>query len=546
MIPAAAVAALAIGNVRSRRWPGSAEGHFRGMADRSSDVVWSTRDLPKPHVTYLSPAFEALTGLTAAHLDSHPALLSGLFGWPGPTRPQNGATSSSDIPVTCADGRVVLLEVTRTVVPDGLEGTARDVTAERAARDRLTHRADTDPLTGLANRTTFVRRLDELLVATEGTDETVTVAFLDLDDFKTVNDQHGHAAGDVVLIQTARRLERAVRAGDIVARAGGDEFVVAQVRGPAGRGNLAGRLTSALDLPIDLDGVAHEAGAEGVSVTCLPCIGIADTGSGERDSESLIRAADKAMYRLKAVRAIADHASTQLAKGRHEFPQVMAALADGVVLRDSVGRVVECNPAAEQMLGQSLDADEGALRHRSGVVPDPPRRRGLHRRGDAQPNRPRDRGDRQRRGDGGPHRRWTDAMAAGQCRTAVRPRGRTGPWSGQHAHRHHLRTSRPRGGIGTGPTPGSRCGLAARCDLHPRPGARSHRSRRRPAVLARQPGRGAAVRPLDRRPHRAWPAGDLPLPARRGGVRHLPGRARQRRALRRWSCRGPRGRARAE
>ncbi|HYN55913.1 MAG TPA: diguanylate cyclase [Motilibacterales bacterium] len=349
MIPAAAVAAMAIVGIRSRRWPGSAEGHFRGMADRSSDVIWSIRDLPQPHVTYLSPAFGTLTGLTAAHLDAHPALLAGLFGWPGPARPAIGSTTASDVPVTCADGRVILLEVARTVVADGVEGTARDVTAERAARVQLTERADTDPLTGLPHRATFVRRLDELLAAGAGSKETVTVAFLDLDDFKAVNDKYGHAAGDAVLIEMARRLEVAVRAGDIVARMGGDEFVVAQARGAAGQGVLVRRLTTALSRPIDVGDAAD------VPLTCIPCIGTADTSGGERDAESLIRAADKAMYRLKAVRAMADHARSQLVKGRHEFPGVMAALAYGIVLRDPDGNFVDCNPAAEQLLGQSRD-----------------------------------------------------------------------------------------------------------------------------------------------------------------------------------------------
>ena len=353
MIPAAAVAAMAIVGVRARRVSGT-EGYFRGMAERSSDVIWSVRDLPQPHLTYLSPAFETLTGLTAAQLDAQPALFVALFGWPGPTRPTIGSTLSNDVPVVCADGRVILLQVARTVVADGVEGTARDVTAERAARARLTERADTDPLTGLAHRATFVRALDELL-AMSG-DETVTVAFLDLDDFKAVNDEHGHAAGDVVLVQTARRLERTVRAGDLVARMGGDEFVVAQIRGPAGRAGLTRRLTTALSRPIDV--------GDGVSVTCIPCIGIADTSTGERDADALIQAADKAMYRIKAVRAAADQAEAELARGRHRCPRVMAALADGIVLHGPDGHFLDCNPAAERLLGRSRD-------QLAGVAPPP-------------------------------------------------------------------------------------------------------------------------------------------------------------------------------
>ena len=130
MSAAATLAALAIVNVRARRWPGSAEGHFRGMADRSSDVVWSTVDLPAtaPHLP--QPGLREPHGADGGRPATRdPRSSPDIFG-PRADAAGDRHDIVERLPVTCTDGHVVILQVTRTIVPGGAEGRARDVTAE--------------------------------------------------------------------------------------------------------------------------------------------------------------------------------------------------------------------------------------------------------------------------------------------------------------------------------------------------------------------------------------------------------------------------------
>src|SRR5690606_35155283 len=101
-----------------------------------------------------------------------------------------------------------------------------DVTEIRRARDLLERRALYDHLTGLANRTLLLERLSNALESHEPRAATVACIFVDVDHFKVVNDSLGHAAGDTLLVEIARRIQGAVRSGDTVARLGGDEFVI--------------------------------------------------------------------------------------------------------------------------------------------------------------------------------------------------------------------------------------------------------------------------------------------------------------------------------
>jgi diguanylate cyclase (GGDEF)-like protein len=122
--------------------------------------------------------------------------------------------------------------------------------ALRQARDLLHHQALHDPLTGLPNRALFDERLDRALLARE---HDLAVLFCDVDDFKRINDDHGHDAGDEVLREVARRLLGCLRATDTVARLGGDEFAIL-VLDALDVAELGERLVAALAAPYDLDG----------------------------------------------------------------------------------------------------------------------------------------------------------------------------------------------------------------------------------------------------------------------------------------------------
>lgn len=155
----------------------------------------------------------------------------------------------------------------------------------------LDHLAAHDTLTGLANRRRFTEELDRRIRAAEGVD---TVIFADLDGFKAVNDEHGHAAGDEVLRVVAERLAAETRPEDLVARLGGDEFaVLCMGLTQADATGLMDRLRTAVATPIEV--------GRG-SVTVGLSIGVADSFDGA-GLEELLRTADERMYSDKAARA---------------------------------------------------------------------------------------------------------------------------------------------------------------------------------------------------------------------------------------------------
>lgn len=174
----------------------------------------------------------------------------------------------------------------------GIVGMLQDVTARKTLEAELTHQAFHDALTGLANRALFLDRVAHALARAPRSRHRVAVLFLDLDNFKTVNDSLGHVEGDRLLIIAARRLATCVRAGDTIARLGGDEFAVlvedADVPGDAIA--LAERITAAFSAPFPLGGSPLVATAS---------VGIA-TSVHSATPDALLRNADAAMYRAKS------------------------------------------------------------------------------------------------------------------------------------------------------------------------------------------------------------------------------------------------------
>ncbi|MCQ4346436.1 sensor domain-containing diguanylate cyclase [Pseudomonas stutzeri] len=169
---------------------------------------------------------------------------------------------------------------------------AERTAALAVANRRLRELALKDPLTGLANRTALRQHLEQAWQRARRRGEMLAVLLVDLDEFKPVNDSHGHEAGDLLLAQVARRLEAGARATDLVARLGGDEFVLVceGIGSEEQAEQLAGRLLEDLGEPFRL-------GAEEVRIGAS--IGIS-FGRGCQNSADLLREADQAMYRAKA------------------------------------------------------------------------------------------------------------------------------------------------------------------------------------------------------------------------------------------------------
>jgi diguanylate cyclase (GGDEF)-like protein/PAS domain S-box-containing protein len=174
----------------------------------------------------------------------------------------------------------------------------RDITERRMAADAIHRLAFYDVLTGLPNRRLLVERLGALVERARAGHGLGAVLYLDLDNFKDINDARGHAVGDALLGHAAERLGRALRAGDTVARIGGDEFVVlVEGLGPdpeaAARAamDVAGQIRNALAAPLDLDGQPYQVASS---------IGVALAQGSGASASDLLREADTAMYRAKA------------------------------------------------------------------------------------------------------------------------------------------------------------------------------------------------------------------------------------------------------
>ena len=195
------------------------------------------------------------------------------------------------------DGRLLMVEgmltnLLREPVVEGFVLTFRDVTERHALAERLTHQAFHDSLTGLANRQLFADRLSHALVRrADQPDRTLVVLFLDLDDFKQVNDRLGHGTGDKVLELVGRRIRTIVRAGDTAARLGGDEFAILMESASLEQAReLAERLVELVAEPIVLDGTRMPVTAS---------VGVAEAVPGVTSGEEALRNADVALYSAK-------------------------------------------------------------------------------------------------------------------------------------------------------------------------------------------------------------------------------------------------------
>jgi diguanylate cyclase (GGDEF)-like protein/PAS domain S-box-containing protein len=259
-------------------------------------------------VCYANPAIKRATGYgpddfvgTRLHEHLHPEDLQPLLDDLGKSIELAIASRPLEFRIRHADGSWRHTRATSINPLDaGIENRAyslRDITNDKAIEEELRRRAFSDPLTGLANRSLFMDRLEHALVRGVRQQHPVSVLFLDIDSFKAINDSLGHDAGDEVLTAVARRLRACSRPEDTVARLGGDEFtmLLENATGASNAISVANRIVEKLRRPIAL---------AGDSLFVTASMGIASSGHDLKSADDLLRAADTAMYRAKQRRSV--------------------------------------------------------------------------------------------------------------------------------------------------------------------------------------------------------------------------------------------------
>jgi|GEM_PF-6214769 len=274
---------------------------FRSLVQNSSDVIVLVD--ASATTRYLSPSVERVLGyrpddrlalecfknIHSEDLERARVAFSRALDYPK-------AIIMEQLRIRHADGswRWIELSATNLLADSNVRGIVinyRDISERRVLEEQLRHQALTDSLTQLANRALFQNLLDRALVAANRRQAPIAVFFLDLDDFKKINDGLGHEAGDHLLCEVAARLRSSLRSEDTAARLGGDEFAVL-LEGLDGEqlSELAERLLVAMRTPILL-------GDQEVTVSMS--IGVAITGAREYSSGELLRDADVALYAAK-------------------------------------------------------------------------------------------------------------------------------------------------------------------------------------------------------------------------------------------------------
>ena len=316
------------------------EARFRSLVQNSTDVVMIVS--PDGIVQYQSPSGERVFGYgPAALLGSdlrdliHPNDVQMLDAFLADVEHRPETTPRVEWRVHHADGTWIHTETVGNNLLDdpdvcGLVLNSRDIGERRALQDQLTYQAFHDPLTSLPNRALFMDRLEHALIRAERREHAVAMLFLDLDNFKIVNDSLGHQAGDQMLVAAAERVLECVRTEDTVARLGGDEFtiLIEDVRGLDSALEVAERIAFKLRSPFVgdrargvLDGEHRDRGER----------------AGVESSADLLRNADLAMYRAKsegkARHAVFDGAMNAQAMKRLELETALRRAVEREELR---------------------------------------------------------------------------------------------------------------------------------------------------------------------------------------------------------------------
>jgi diguanylate cyclase (GGDEF)-like protein/PAS domain S-box-containing protein len=296
-------AAMAIENARLLRQLRQSEEQYRSLFEACLDVVYMSS--PGGMFLDINPA-----GLTLFGYTSHEDLLvadigADLYADPADREEfrrimaAQGFVRDRKVRLKRTDGQIVIALETATAMHDdsgavvAYRGILRDVTEQTMAEDALAHQALHDSLSGLPNRLLLHDRLQQAVRAAKRDETPASLLLMDLDHFKEVNDTLGHAAGDRLLVEVARRLTGAIRPGDTVARLGGDEFAVVLPGADADAARIAARrIQNAVERPLKLTD-------HGIDVDVRASIGIAVSPEHGREPDQLLQRADVAMYVAK-------------------------------------------------------------------------------------------------------------------------------------------------------------------------------------------------------------------------------------------------------
>jgi diguanylate cyclase (GGDEF)-like protein/PAS domain S-box-containing protein len=292
----------------------AAEARYRTLVEQLPLAIY-VDDLDEAGTAlYRSPATETITGRSPEEWIADPALVAEIVHPDDRDRvlaelaaaAAGGAPLSTEYRIVRPDGTIVWVLDESAVVHDEDAGRAcrqgylLDMTAHRTVEEQLAHVAEHDPLTGLPNWAMFQQRVREAVDRAESAGRGAAVLLVDLDDFKLVNDSFGHAAGDALIVEAARRLVEAVEDASAVSRLGGDEFAIlladlAPGRHGGGTGlaadAMAERVRAALRAPAEIDGT---------EIYCPASVGISLYPEDAADPAELLKRADTALFQAKA------------------------------------------------------------------------------------------------------------------------------------------------------------------------------------------------------------------------------------------------------
>ena len=286
---------------RSERRLAASESRYRAIFDSAAEgIMLLDADL---RIVQVNPAFSEITGYMAEEVVGRtPSMLGSgrhdpaFFGDLLATLLATGRWQG-EVWNRRKDGDLYVqwmsaVRIGEVDAPEGFVATMTDITSRKQTEEKLRFRANHDALTGLPNRRLFEDRLQSAIASALRHGERFALMLVDLDRFKGVNDRFGHLAGDALLVEVGRRLQRCVRASDTVARLGGDEFAVilGEVGGREDAVEVAARICTSMAEPFELGEGVAQIGAS---------VGIALGPQDDADAEELQRRADAALYTVK-------------------------------------------------------------------------------------------------------------------------------------------------------------------------------------------------------------------------------------------------------